>query len=74
MPKPSEDELNRHAVAFARLGEPTIEADNPEWTEQDFAEAKPLSAFPELRRLFPSDASGSEDEASSIAKPRGKAA
>ena len=23
--------------------------DNPEWTEEDFARAKPLSAFPELK-------------------------
>ncbi len=28
--------------------EPRFDHDNPEWTEADFARAKPLSAFPEL--------------------------
>lgn len=26
--------------------------ENPEWTEEDFARAKPLSAFPELEAAF----------------------
>jgi uncharacterized protein (DUF4415 family) len=28
--------------------DPQFDDDNPEWTEADFARAKPLSAFPEL--------------------------
>lgn len=28
--------------------EPVFDADNPEWTSEDFARAKPLGAFPEL--------------------------
>jgi hypothetical protein len=32
-----------------------IDAENPEWTEEDFAEAVPLSALPaELQTLLPS--------------------
>ena len=31
-----------------------FDVDNPEWTEEDFARAKPLSAFPELMAaLYP---------------------
>lgn len=27
--------------------------DNPEWTEEDFAKARPISDFPELAAAFP---------------------
>lgn len=39
---------------MSRKGEPVVfDADNPEWTREDFARAKPLEAFPELTRAFP---------------------
>jgi uncharacterized protein (DUF4415 family) len=31
---------------------PIDDEDNPEWTEEDFARAKPISAFPELAFLL----------------------
>jgi uncharacterized protein (DUF4415 family) len=34
--------------------------DNPEWTEEDFARARPIADFPELAAAFPN------------AKPRGR--
>jgi uncharacterized protein (DUF4415 family) len=30
-----------------------FEADNPEWTEADFARARPIADFPELAAAFP---------------------
>jgi uncharacterized protein (DUF4415 family) len=38
--------------------------DNPEWTEADFAKARPVSDFPELAAAFPK---------SKIGRPRGSA-
>lgn len=32
--------------------------DNPEWTEEDFAKAKPISDFPELAAAFPKSKGG----------------
>ncbi len=32
--------------------DPVFDDDNPEWTDADFARAKPLSAFPELEKAF----------------------
>ena len=32
--------------------------DNPEWTEQDFARARPVSEFPELAAAFPKSKAG----------------
>jgi hypothetical protein len=32
--------------------------DNPEWTEEDFARARPLSDFPELVAAFPKTKGG----------------
>lgn len=29
-----------------------IDNDNPEWTEEDFARARPISDFPELAAVF----------------------
>ena len=30
-----------------------FDEDNPEWTEQDFARARPIEEFPELMAAFP---------------------
>lgn len=30
-----------------------VDDDNPEWTERDFARARPISDFPELAAFFP---------------------
>lgn len=38
--------------------------DNPEWTEEDFARARPISDFPELAAAFPKSKGG---------RPRGSA-
>lgn len=32
--------------------------DNPEWTEADFAKARPISEFPELAAAFPKSKGG----------------
>lgn len=32
--------------------------DNPEWTEEDFAKAKPISDFPDLAAAFPKSKGG----------------
>lgn len=32
--------------------------DNPEWTEEDFARARPISDFPELAAAFPKSKGG----------------
>jgi hypothetical protein len=32
--------------------------DNPEWTDADFARARPLSDFPELAAAFPKSKGG----------------
>jgi len=32
--------------------------DNPEWTKQDFARARPIDDFPELAAAFPKSKSG----------------
>lgn len=32
--------------------------ENPEWTEQDFARARPISEFPELAAAFPKSKGG----------------
>lgn len=38
----------------AELPEPDLsDPDNPEWTEEDFARARPISDFPELAAAFP---------------------
>jgi uncharacterized protein (DUF4415 family) len=31
----------------------TFDDDNPEWTEADFAKAKPIEQFPQLAKAFP---------------------
>ena len=31
----------------------TFDDDNPEWTAEDFARARPIEAFPELMAAFP---------------------
>lgn len=33
-----------------------FDEDNPEWTKQDFARARPISDFPELAAAFPQGA------------------
>jgi uncharacterized protein (DUF4415 family) len=48
---------------LAALPEPDLDdPDNPEWTEEDFARARPLSDFPELHALMTNGA----DEARAV--------
>ena len=35
-----------------------IDDDNPEWTRQDFAKARPIGDFPELAAAFPKSKGG----------------
>ena len=37
---------------MADEGQLVVDDDNPEWTEEDFAKARPLSEFPELAAAF----------------------
>jgi uncharacterized protein (DUF4415 family) len=36
----------------------TIDDENPEWTSEDFARARPISEFPELAAAFPRSKGG----------------
>lgn len=36
----------------------TFDDDNREWTEEDFARAKPIAEFPELQAAFPKSKGG----------------
>lgn len=36
----------------------SFDSDNPEWTEDDFARARPIADFPELAAAFPKSKGG----------------
>ena len=54
-----------------------LDADNPEWTDEDFAQAKPLSAFPELEAALkrgrgrPAGSASSDRQQVTLRLPRG---
>jgi uncharacterized protein (DUF4415 family) len=45
--------MERNIVAMPRKQPVPFDDDNPEWSKEDFARARPISDFPDLAAAFP---------------------